>query len=335
MKFIKINLKKTVLIFLSISAVYIIGSIVLIYTSEPTFEPITETNSSDLESMGLNFEQNYKYTERYFSTRDGIQLYSNFFDTQSNTTIILLHGILANNYQFNTSAGLLNETTKTNVVTLDLRGHGRSEGKQGDINYIDQYVDDISDVVNTLRQNNPDQNIILAGHSMGGGIAMRYVTKSSTEPVDGYLLFAPALGWESPTTRKESNPDNMKFSQAHVPRIIGTAMLNAIGIKAFNDKPVLFFNLQNGLPIVEYTYRSMASMSPDEASKPFTKIDKPLLVLVGENDAVFLPNEYKPLVENNSDGKVHIVENANHNSVHYNLQSIKIIKNWLSENDYI
>lgn len=334
MRFPKINYRRTILILLSISAIYILGAIGLIYTSEPVFEPTTNANTVDLESTGLNFEQNYECVERFFKTRDGIRLYSNFFDVQSNTTIILLHGILANNYQFNTSAGRISETTKTNVITLDFRGHGKSDGKQGDIDYIDQYVDDVSDVVGILRKENLNQKIILAGHSMGGGIAMRYVSKKNTEPVDGYLLFAPALGWESPTTRKESNPEDKQFSQAHIPRIIGTAMLNTVGITSFNNKPVLYFNLQNGMPIVEYTYCSMASMSPEDASESFKKVDKPLLVLVGENDVVFYPNEYEPLVTENSAGEVRIIENANHNSVHYNSKSIDIIKKWLLENCY-
>lgn len=197
MKFPKVNLLKSALLFLSISAIYILGLIALIHLAEPTFESPKEITSTDLESTGLNFEQRYKYSEQYFKTRDSISLYANWFDAQSNTTIILIHGILATNYQYNTSAGLLSETTKANVITLDLRGHGKSEGKSGDVSYIDQYVDDISDVINNVREENPDQKILLAGHSMGGGIAMRYVTKKSVEPVDGYLLFAPALGWES------------------------------------------------------------------------------------------------------------------------------------------
>ena len=334
MRFPKVNYRRTIFILLSISAIYILGSIGLIYTPEPVLEPTTNTNAVDLESTGLNFEQNYEYIESHFKTRDGIRLYSNFFDAQSNTTIILLHGILANNYQYNTSAGRLSEITKTNVITIDLRGHGKSEGKQGDIDYIDQYVDDISDVIGIFRKDNLNQKIILAGHSMGGGIAMRYVSKKNTETVDGYLLFAPALGWESPTTRKESNPEDKQFSQAHIPRIIGIAMLNAVGITSFNNLPVLFFNLQNGLPIVEYTYCSMASMSPEDASESFKKVGKPLLVLVGEDDAVFYPNEYKPLVTKNSAGEVQIIENANHNSIHYNSKSINVIKKWLLENSY-
>lgn len=335
MKFPKINYRKTTLIFLSISAVYILGSIIMIYISEPKFEPKPEASNIEIESTGLNFEQNYNYTEKYFKMRDGKQLYSNFYDAQSNTTMILLHGILANNFQFNTSAGLISESTKTNVIALDLRGHGKSDGKPGDIEYIDQYVDDVSDLVGLLRKENPNQKIILAGHSMGGGIAMRYVLRNKTEEVDGFLLFAPALGWESPTTRQESNPDTEEFSKAHVPRIIGAAMLNAIGINAFNDKPVLFFNLQDGGPMVEYTYRNMASMSPENAAEAFSTVEAPLLVLVGENDAVFIPEEYGPLVNDNSDGEVFIIPNANHNSIHYDLESIEKIKKWLSANGYI
>ncbi len=335
MKFPKINYRKSLLIFISISTIYILGSIGLIFISEPVFETSLEVNTVDIESSGLNFEQNYEYAERYFKTRDGINLYSNSFDVESNTTIILLHGILASNYQFNTTAGLISKTTKTNVITLDFRGHGKSDGESGDIEYIDQYVDDISDIVSMIRKEKPNQKIILAGHSMGGGIAMRNAMKNNTASVDGYILFAPALGWESPTTRKETNANDEKFAQAHLSRIIGTAMLNAIGITSFNDKPVLFFNLQDDSSIVEYTYRSMASMSPENAAAAFRKVNKPLLVLVGKEDQVFYSDQFEPLVTENSNGEVHIIANANHNSIHYNSQSIATIKDWLSKNGYI
>jgi alpha-beta hydrolase superfamily lysophospholipase len=331
MKFPKINFRKALLIFLSISAIYIFGSIGLIFTAEPVFEPTPKMTNVDLASTGLNFQQNYKYTEKYFKTRDGINLYANSFEVKSNTTILFLHGILASNFQFNTTAGLLSTETNTNVITLDLRGHGKSEGKPGDIDYIDQYVDDISDVVETIRKQDVQQRIILAGHSMGGGIAMRYVMKKNTSPIDGYLLFAPALGWEAPTSRKETNSEDEKFSQAHVPRIIGNAMLNAIGITSFNNKPVLFFNFQNGSPIIKYTYRSMASMSPDNASMAFKKVNKPLLVIVGKDDQVFYADKFESLVTENSKGKVYLIDKTNHNSVHYNAQSIAIVKDWLNK----
>ena len=49
----------------------------------------------------------------------------------------------------------------------------------------------------------------------------------------------------------------------------------------------------------------------------------------------FLANEYEPIVTANSDGTVKVIENANHNSVHYDETSIQIIKEWLVINSYI
>lgn len=330
MKFRTKFLKKAFFILLSTTAIYIGGSIALIYLPEPSFEEQTTSEQADVEASGLNFAQDYPFTEKYFQSRDGIKLYANVFGNQSQTTILLFHGILGSNYTFNTTAGRLKDSTGANVISVDFRGHGRSEGERGDVEYIDQYVDDISDIVKQIREEQPNQRIILAGHSMGGGIAMRYVMKEKLEEVNAYLLFAPALGWNSPTTRKEGSSDSKSFSQSHIARFIGLAMLNSIGIKAFNHKSVLYFNLGEEKPLT-YSYRSIASISPEDAALAFSMVDKPLMVIVGTEDQIFHPEEFGPLLRNSSEGQVELIENANHNSVHYDLRTMKIVKDWFEQ----
>ena len=68
--------------------------------------------------------------------------------------------------------------------------------------------------------------IILAGHSMGGGIALRYTMKSFPT-VDGYLLFAPPQGkmlQTIPQNRTAKQSDGDPFLKIHIQRIIGLKM---------------------------------------------------------------------------------------------------------------
>ncbi|MGH1365152.1 MAG: alpha/beta hydrolase [Calditrichia bacterium] len=325
------KLRKMLLISLFAGLVYLFLAFSLVYLSEPSFEEPLQMSPEELQSTGLNFEQNYSYTTRQFSTRDGIKLSANCFEVDSDITILLVHGILATSFQLNTTSGLLREAANANVIALNLRGHGQSEGAPGNLDYVDQYVDDINDVVEIIRNRDPRQKVILAGHSMGGGIAMRYVLKAGVTDVDGYLLYAPALGWEAPTTRKEGSSDSEEFAKLHLARFIGLTLLNSVGITFLSDKDVLFFNLPEGSPLRTYSYTSLVSMSPEDAAKAFQAVDKPLLVIVGENDEMFYADRFEPLVRQNSDGLVHVIKEANHNSIHYDVRSLAVVNSWLSE----
>lgn len=67
---------------------------------------------------------------------------------------------------YNKTAGLLQEATQAEVYAIDLRGHGRSDRNSGDVDYINQYVDDLGDIIKEIRKEKPSGKIIIAGHSM-------------------------------------------------------------------------------------------------------------------------------------------------------------------------
>jgi len=143
--------------------------------------------------------------ERCFRMRDGVVLSARRYDAPGATTnVLLLHGVSSAASELDQTATALRDATNASVLALDLRGHGNSGGRSGDVDYIGQYEDDMADVVGAIRANDPKTRLILGGHSMGGGIAMSYAARPTMPPVDGYLLFAPLLGITSPTMRTET-----------------------------------------------------------------------------------------------------------------------------------
>ena len=249
---------------------YISGLTFLINMDDPSFEDKSVKVMSAEEIEDLGFEQIYSSTPASFKMRDGARLASQRFEYNSDLSVIVVHGILTSGYTYNRFAGLIREAAKAEVYTIDLRGHGESDGRRGDVDYIGQYVDDLTNVVQEIRQRKPNGKIILAGHSMGGGISLLYAMQDSAPSIDGYLLFAPLLGDNSPTSltpndepRKQDEP----FMKIHLPRIIGLALMNSMGIRNWNDLPVFFFNVPESSPVTEYTFRSSASMSPTDYKK--------------------------------------------------------------------
>ena len=303
----------------------------LINLPNPKFDPNSIQKPMTPRAIAdLGFEQVYKNVPQKFTMRDGKQLFSYKYESDSKITIILLHGILSSAYMMNKTAGLLKEAANSEVIALDFRGHGQSEGKPGDVAYINQYVDDVSDIVLAIKKEKPNQKIILSGHSMGGGIILRYAMEKEAPIVDGYILLAPHLGANSPTL-KETNliTEEESFIQLHINRIIGLKMMNSIGETKYNHLPVLFFNLPESMHVKNYSYRASESMSPLEYQKGLSAVDKPLLVIVGSEDEAFDANKFASAVTQNSQGQVSLIAGETHNGIRHNKKTMDIISKWV------
>lgn len=307
----------------------------LINLPEPTFKPLKFESPSAEAIAEMGFEQVYQHTPVKFRMKDGKSLFARKFAQNSKTTLILIHGVLSNSFPMNKTAGLLSETMNAEVYAIDLRGHGESDGKPGDVDFIDQYAADLAEVVKKIRKDKPKGKIIIAGHSMGGGISLRYAQNNKFPKVDGFLLFAPLLGQNTPTipqTTSVTQSNEEPFLKIHIQRLIGLKILNSIGITEHNGLNVLFFNLPAESPLKNYSYRANESMSPEDYKAGLNAVKKPLLVLVGSKDEAFAASAFEPAVKENSKGRVHIIEGVTHNGIRHNTEAMRIIKAWKQKN---
>mgnify|MGYP000126430389 CR=1 FL=1 len=307
----------------------------LINLPEPTFEPTNQQTSPDptlLADMG--FEQVYQSEPHYFTVRDNKQIFAYRFPNNSENTVILIHGVASSAYLYNRTAGLLQEATEAEVYAIDLRGHGQSEGNSGDVDYINQYVDDLADIIQAIRKEKPDGKIIISGHSMGGGVALRYAMEKHYEQPDGFLLFAPLIGHNSPALMQGQTTENTieePFMKIHIERIIGLTMLNEIGNHDYDNLPVLFLNMPETIPLRKYSYRANKSMTPDDYVAGLNAVDKPMLILMGSDDEAFSPTAMEEAVKKNSNAEFQIINQASHNGVRHNAQSFILTKDWFSK----
>ncbi|MEI6274517.1 MAG: alpha/beta fold hydrolase [Prolixibacteraceae bacterium] len=76
------------------------------------------------------------------------------------------------------------------VISLDLRGHGHSGGKQGTIHRYTEYLADTSLLMQKARENFPGVPAILYGHSMGATIVMSYLELKNNLPEMAILASA-------------------------------------------------------------------------------------------------------------------------------------------------
>ncbi len=306
----------------------------LINTPEPSFNKSIPQNYIITQNDTHNFKQIYKSEPHKFLMRDGKHLFAQKFRANSDLIIIMLHGVLSSSEDMYGISGNLSKTLNAEVYAIDLRGHGKSDGIPGDVDYINQYEDDLADVIKSVRKEKPGAKIILAGHSMGGGIELRYAVNKNYPEVDGYLLLAPLLGQNTPTfpepgNENDSSQNNIEpFMKIDIQRIIGLKMFNSIGVHKYDYLPVLFFNLPDKMPLREYTYRGDQSMAPDDYKGGLHAVHQPLLVLVGSKDEAFNAQAFIPAVKNNSSGEVFIIKGATHDGILQNKEAIKHIKSW-------
>jgi|CXWL01.1.fsa_nt_gi pimeloyl-ACP methyl ester carboxylesterase len=311
-------------------------ALIMLFLGDPRFTVPYEATPAETAAFAASFEQPYAHGDRTFTMRDGVTLTAQEHPGTVPTTIVLVHGMLSSGFMMNRAAGLLRETTGGNVVAVDLRGHGGSGGAPGDISYIGQYEDDLADVIADIHVRRPGDRVILAGHSMGGGISLRYSERAADghglPPVDGYLLFAPLLGPSSPTNRWEATPEDRTFIKVHVPRTLALAFFNRVGVTAFNGLRTMFCNLPVEFPLRSYSYRAMVGNAPADHVRALAALErgrKPLLVLVGSADAAFRADRFEAALRPASSGELVIVDGASHDGVLTDLRALAAVESWL------
>ncbi len=304
-------------------------AIAMIQSEEPEFQPYIPKSVDPQLISDLAFEQPNRSESVFFTMEDGPKLHANKYACKSGLIALVLHGIMGSSYNYNKMAGLLRETLGAEVYALDLRGHGRSEGTPGDTDYIDQYAYDIKQVIEQLKKDNPQDNIILVGHSMGGGIALQYAMLPNPE-VKGFLLFAPHLGHNAPTVvnAQDDTGNDEPFLKIHLNRIIGISVLNSYGIHDYDSLAVLYFNVPENAPIRTYSYRSNLSMAPTDYKEALNAINKPMLILVGSEDEAFSAPHYQSAVRGYANIEFKLIEGASHNGVRHEPIAIEAVKSW-------
>lgn len=132
------------------------------------------------------------YKEGSLSTPDGTLLYSRLYENPSALgNILLVHGFGEHSGRYEALvAHLLGRGYA--VTTYDHRGHGKSAGLYGHVDRFSQYEEDLDFMVSTIVARNGANKLFLIGHSMGGLVVLRYLSKQP-QAISGAALSAPLV----------------------------------------------------------------------------------------------------------------------------------------------
>jgi acylglycerol lipase len=106
--------------------------------------------------------------------------------------MLLVHGLAEHSGRYERTGGLLAEAG-IDVTAFDLRGHGGSGGRRGDVERWTDYLDDIAARLAAVRAEADTRPVVLFAHSYGGLIGTDYVLSGRPLP-DLLVLSGPALG---------------------------------------------------------------------------------------------------------------------------------------------
>jgi pimeloyl-ACP methyl ester carboxylesterase len=294
-----------------------------------------------VESSGLRFDElviDYSGIPdlRELRARDGSRLYCRDYPAESDLHLVLLHGSGSHSRYLFPLAREISAHDVAQVHTPDLRGHGASPDRRGDIDYIDQLEDDLADLVAEIRTGHPAARIVVGGHSSGGGLALRFAGSRYREECSGFVLLAPFLRHDAPTMRRGAGRSSAGgWASPRLSRIFGLRILNSLGIRALNDRLVIEFNMperyRDRTETLAYSYRLNAGLAPRDFESDLRAIRVPLLLLVGSDDEAFIAEQYEPCVSSFAPhAQVEIVNGVSHMGIVAGPSAPPRIEEWLS-----
>jgi pimeloyl-ACP methyl ester carboxylesterase len=231
-----------------------------------------------------------------FQARDGTWLAYRLYpadDGANDRVAILAHGSSASSQEMNAAARAL-AAHGVAAVAIDARGHGASGGR-GDIGYLGQLDDDLSDLVAELRKSYPEAKLTLIGHSSGGGFALRIAAGTIGALFDHFILLAPYLGYDAPTNRPSEGSG--RWAEVDLPRILAIAALQRIGIAWPQSLPVIAFaNAPEAAKFVtsRYSFRLLGDYGPPRGWKEaIEKTAGRAEIIAGEKDELMDAEGYQ------------------------------------------
>jgi len=249
------------------------------------------------------------------------------------TALILLHTAVFDSRICEPLASALAEANVAHVFTPDLRGHGPDPETRGDIAYHSQFEADIRSLLTRVEMLFPRVNVVVGGHGTGGGIAVRFATTGYAELVDGFLLLAPYLGRDEPTTR----PAMGGWANYYGDRIVLLRVITGFGLEWYLDMTTVEYDipdeLWDGTETLDHSYRLQLSYTPpEEATEQLA--DKPMLTVVGTDDETAHPAAYKELLDDDEIRTVEKIEGASHFDLTLTDVAVDAILTWIDETPF-
>lgn len=270
---------------------------------------------AEMDLSGMGAVQRYR-------ARDGAELSYRLYPGGGDQVVVLVHGSAGSSQDMHVMAKAMQEQLGTTVLVPDLRGHGANY-PHGDIAYVGQLEDDMTDLLQAVRSQYAGKKWTLLGFSSGGGFVLRIAGGPGGNAFDRFILLSPYLRYNAPTVRQapahDDKGDDSGWYSVSVARIVGLSIFNSFGIHSFDGLPVLSFPVPSNIQATTstYSFRMEKNFAPhDDYRADIKNVTKPMQVLVGENDDLYIPEQFsKVFSADRKDIPVSIVPGMGHSDM--------------------
>jgi alpha-beta hydrolase superfamily lysophospholipase len=238
---------------------------------------------------------NQTYT---WNARDGAKLFAQSWKAGNDQKklILLVHGLGEHCSRYEHWAQLFNEKGYS-MLSMDLHGHGRSEGKKGHVKSLDILLDDIDLLYDKSNKLFPGYKKILYGHSMGGTLVLNYIIRRN-RAVDAVITTSPWL-------RLFNEPSKAILTlTGYLKKVLpGLTVSNQIKAEQISHDPEVVRNYERdplnhdriSLKMFHEIY-----LAGYHALRNVYKINYPFLIMHGTSDTITSPKASEDYVLNTS-----------------------------------
>ncbi len=264
------------------------------------------------------------HTSYSISASDGIKLFIRDYSLQnSNKVILIIHGLGEHSGRYLKLIQDFNDKD-ISVFTIDIRGHGKSEGKRGHSPFYQQLMNDIQCFIEHVTKKIPDQNYFLYGHSFGGNLVINYSFQENKK-INGIIATSPLI-------KPSIAPSRIvlfmgKLFKKIVPSLILSNGININGIsrdmQVINDyinDPLIHnkVSVQLGLDIISSGIYALENSQ---------YITVPMIVFHGKNDGLTSYSASQKLVQNSGPNIKFIGFDEAYHEIHNEPEKVELLRN--------
>jgi alpha-beta hydrolase superfamily lysophospholipase len=231
--------------------------------------------------------------------------YRFYANAKARAVLILLPGFALTSQDYVAFCSVLAQRTLAAVYSLDLRGHGDSGGRQGDVDYVGQLSDDVRDALAHIRNRHPDIPVGLCAHSSGCSLAIQLLSASGAPKLMGLFLIAPVFCGHLEFDRRQTwlhrlvhlcrqarrlpNTAPSKFQINQQFRFFLARYILAPMCPGGQRITVLTVRANDKLPSIRYTRRFYQGYRCADPRAQLSRLSCPVWMMVGEEDEFTQP----------------------------------------------
>jgi lysophospholipase len=225
----------------------------------------------------------------FFDTVSGrINVIENLSMIPGSDAVLCIHGFPCDARIF-AYAGTKLARAGYDVYSMDLPGHGKSDGQKGDLDF-DACLESMNQIITKLKKSSP--RVFILAHSMGSTFALWYA--HLFDSIDGLILMAPYIRIGG-IKRSDAEPNTLAFIRLLLGRIFFPSKRISVakilpGYVKIGGSQVTRMVEDRALNF-EYSYRYYIDVIARRNSKvsKLADIKVPVLVLQGNNDRNVYP----------------------------------------------